>query len=57
MESSLINNTMLFQIALLAWIFLGEALTPLQWLSLGVAVVATVLVQIKPRAAAKSTLG
>jgi len=57
MESSLINNTMLFQIALLAWIFLGEALTPLQWLSLGVAVVATVLVQIKPRAATKNTLG
>ena len=28
MESSMINNTMLIQIGLLAWIFLGEALTP-----------------------------
>lgn len=54
MESSLINNTMLFQIALLAWIFLGEALSVLQWLSLGVAVVATVLVQIRPRAIQKA---
>lgn len=54
MESSLINNTMLFQIALLAWIFLGEALSVLQWLSLGVAVVATVLVQIRPGAIQKA---
>jgi drug/metabolite transporter (DMT)-like permease len=27
MESSILNNTMLFQIALLAWLFLGEPLT------------------------------
>jgi len=30
MESSMINNTMLVQIALLAWIFLGERITPLE---------------------------
>jgi drug/metabolite transporter (DMT)-like permease len=55
MESSLINNTMLFQIALLAWVFLGEALTALQWLSLGVAVIATVLVQRRPPTDTKSS--
>lgn len=30
MESSMINNTMLVQIAVLAWIFLGESITPLE---------------------------
>lgn len=30
MESSMINNTMLVQIAVLAWIFLGETITPLE---------------------------
>ena len=29
MESSIINNTMLVQIAVLAWLFLGERITPL----------------------------
>jgi drug/metabolite transporter (DMT)-like permease len=27
MDPSIINNTMLFQITLLAWVFLGEALS------------------------------
>jgi drug/metabolite transporter (DMT)-like permease len=30
MESSMINNTMLVQIAVLAWLFLGETITPLE---------------------------
>ena len=33
-ESSIINNTMLIQIALLAWLVLGEDLTTQQWLGM-----------------------
>jgi drug/metabolite transporter (DMT)-like permease len=33
-ESAVINNTMLLQIAVLGWIFLDEAPTPLQWLGM-----------------------
>ncbi len=47
MESSLINSTMLVQIALLAWLVLGENLTVQQWLGLGVAAVGVVLVQLR----------
>ena len=46
-ESSLINNTMLFQVALLAWIFLGEALTGLQLVALLLAALGTLLVQLR----------
>ncbi len=35
-ESAVINNTMLLQIAVLGWIFLDEAPTPLQWLGMAV---------------------
>ena len=47
MESSIINNTMLIQIAVLAWLFLDE---PLSWrmvLGMVLAALGTVLVQIR----------
>lgn len=47
-ESSVINNTMLIQIALLAWLFLGEALTPLQITGLVVVAAGALLVQLHP---------
>ena len=36
-ESSMINNTMLIQIAMLAWIFLREAPTPKDWIGMLIA--------------------
>jgi len=48
-ESSVINNTMLIQIAVLAWLFLGESLGALKIVGLGLAAVGTLLVQLKPR--------
>ncbi len=48
MESSIINNTMLIQISLLAWLFLGEKLTWVGVLGLGIASVGTILVNLKP---------
>jgi drug/metabolite transporter (DMT)-like permease len=47
MESSIINNTMLFQIALLAWIFLDETLTWQQFTGILLAAAGTILVQIR----------
>jgi drug/metabolite transporter (DMT)-like permease len=49
-ESSVINNTMLVQIAILAWIFLGEPIGAREGLGLAVAIVGVLLVQL-PRAA------
>ncbi len=46
MESSLINNTMLVQIALLAWLFLGESLTWSQASGLLLATGGILLVQL-----------
>jgi drug/metabolite transporter (DMT)-like permease len=46
-ESSIINNTMLFQIMLLAWVFLGEQLTWQKVMGLLVAAVGTLVVQIR----------
>jgi drug/metabolite transporter (DMT)-like permease len=46
MESSVINNTMLIQIALLAWVFLGERPTPIQLAGIGVAFLGVLAVQI-----------
>lgn len=46
-ESSMINNTMLVQIAILAWFFLGERPTPQEWLGMGIVVVGVVLVNLK----------
>jgi drug/metabolite transporter (DMT)-like permease len=46
-QSSMINNTMLAQIAVLAWLFLGESLTPQQLLGLCLAGIGTVIVQLR----------
>jgi drug/metabolite transporter (DMT)-like permease len=46
-ESSLINNTMLYQIAVLAWIFLDERLTPSQIAALIVAGIGVTLAQLR----------
>ena len=48
MESSIINNTMLIQIALLAWIFLGESLSAQEWSGMFLAALGTLLVQLRP---------
>jgi drug/metabolite transporter (DMT)-like permease len=46
-ESSVINNTMLVQIAILAWIFLGERLNPLEIVGLAAVACGTILVQLR----------
>jgi drug/metabolite transporter (DMT)-like permease len=46
-EASVVNNTMLIQIALLAWFFLGERVQPIQIAGLAGAVVGTLLVQLR----------
>jgi len=46
-ESSIINNTMLFQIALLAWVFLGEQFTWQKAIGMIVAALGTLAVQIR----------
>jgi drug/metabolite transporter (DMT)-like permease len=48
-QSSVINNTMLIQIAVLAWVFLGERLGAVQIAGLLVAAAGAVLVQVRPR--------
>jgi drug/metabolite transporter (DMT)-like permease len=47
MESSIINNTMLIQIAVLAWLFLGESLSWCMILGMVLAALGTLLVQIR----------
>jgi len=49
MESSIINGTMLIQIAILAWIFLGEGITLQEIIGMAVAAVGAVLVQLRVR--------
>lgn len=49
MESSLINNTMLIQIAILAWVFLGESLGVRQVAGLLLASLGTLVVQLAGR--------
>ncbi len=51
MESSIINNTMLFQIAMLAWLFLGEGLSWRQIAGMVLAAGGTLAVQISRRPA------
>lgn len=46
-ESSVINNTMLIQISVLAWLFLGETLTLLQIAGLLLAALGALFVQIR----------
>lgn len=55
MESSIINNTMLFQIALLAWIFLDERLSWQQVTGILLAALGTILVQVRKRESRVST--
>lgn len=47
MESSIINGTMLIQIAVLAWIFLGEAITLQEGIGMLIAALGAVFVQLK----------
>ncbi len=47
MESSLINNAMLIQIALLAWIFLGESLSVQKWVGVLLTAAGVVIVQFR----------
>ena len=47
MESSIINGTMLIQIAVLAWIFLGEAITIQEGIGMIIAATGALLVQLK----------
>lgn len=49
MESSIINGTMLIQIALLAWWFLGERITLQEGAGMFVALCGAVIVQIKKK--------
>ena len=48
-ESSVIMNTMLIQIAVLAWIFLGETITLQEGIGLGIASVGIFIVQVRRR--------
>lgn len=50
-QSSVINNTMLIQIAILAWFFLGEQLNIIQVAGLLLAAAGTLLVQQRRRLA------
>ena len=47
-QSGVINNTMLIQIAVLAWIFLGEKPGGLQIAGLAIAAIGTILVHVTP---------
>ena len=57
MESSIVNNTMLIQIAVLAWIFLGESLGARQIGGLLLASLGTLVVQIAGALARRATVG
>jgi drug/metabolite transporter (DMT)-like permease len=46
-ETSIINNTMLIQIAILAWIFLGERLSARAIVGLALAALGTLIVQLR----------
>ena len=47
MESSIINSTMMIQVAILAWIFLGERLSPQGMLGMVLVVAGTIIVQLR----------
>jgi len=49
MESSIINGTMLIQIAVLAWIFLGEGISFQEIIGMAVAAIGAVFVQLRKR--------
>lgn len=48
MESSIINNTMLVQIAVLAWLFLGEQITWQEGMGMVLAGLGALIVQLRP---------
>lgn len=54
MESSIINGTMLIQIAILAWYFLGESISFQEGIGMMIAAIGAVLVQIKRKKASFS---
>lgn len=47
MESSIINGTMLIQIAVLAWIFIGESISLQEGIGMLIAAIGAVIVQLK----------
>ncbi|MCU0415460.1 MAG: hypothetical protein MUE91_13855 [Ignavibacteriaceae bacterium] len=49
MESSIINGTMLIQIAVLAWIFLSEAISFKEGAGMLIAALGAIMVQLKFR--------
>jgi len=49
MELSIINVTMLIQISILAWIFLGEGITLQEIIGMAIAAAGAVLVQLRKR--------
>jgi len=49
MESSIINGTMLIQIAILAWVFLGETITLKEFVGMVIAAAGALLVQLKKK--------
>jgi drug/metabolite transporter (DMT)-like permease len=49
MESSIINGTMLIQIAILGWIFLGEGISFQEIIGMSIAAIGAVLVQLRRR--------
>ena len=48
LEACVINNLVAFQIAVLAWVFLGEKLSGLDIFGITLAVIGAMLVQIRP---------
>lgn len=54
-EASIINNTMLIQVAILAWLFLDEALNTKQIIGILFVVTATVIVQLHKRLSVKNS--
>ncbi|MAU13446.1 MAG: hypothetical protein CL607_26750 [Anaerolineaceae bacterium] len=54
-ESSLINSTMLIQIGILAWIFLGDSLSLQEIIGMLIAAVGVMLVQLKGRRSQPAT--
>ncbi len=48
-ESNIISNAMVVEIAVLAWLFLGERLTPLDFAGLGLVIMGTLMVQLRGR--------
>ena len=53
LESSIINGTMLFQIAVLAWIFLGESVTLKEGVGILTAAAGVIIVQLRRSAAVR----